>query len=279
MRPPASRRRWSARRLMIELVLAGLTLVVAIPFYMILVNSLKSPRDASLFGLGVPSTLQVSNYADVIGAGGILTGYVNSIVIAAFSLALVCACAALAAFSIQRNSTRLTNGIYYLFVVGLVIPVAIVPTIKLMMSLRVHNTYAGMILFYTGVLLPFAVFLLTGYLKTLPRELDESAGLDGCPPIRIFGSIILPLMQPALVTACLLTIMTIWNDFLGPFYLLSDSAKWTVTVTVFAYIGKFNTNWGSVFADITIVIVPILVLYFLLQRYIVEGMTAGALKG
>jgi len=272
-------RRFTPRRLIIELVLFLLVLFVAIPFYMIVIDSFKNQREAAQFGLGLPSVLQLSNYADVLRSGGILSGYMNSVIVAAFSLALVSMSAALAAFSIQRNGTRLTNAIYYFFVVGLVIPVAIVPTIRLMMTLHVHNTYLGMILFYTAVLLPFAVFLLTGYLKTLPRELDESAGLDGCRPIHIFWSIVLPLMQPALVTACLLTIMTIWNDFLGPFYLLSDSSKWTVTVTVFAYIGKFNTNWGSVFADITIVILPILLLYFLLQRYIVEGMTAGALKG
>jgi raffinose/stachyose/melibiose transport system permease protein len=263
----------------LELILVLLTLVVVIPFYMIVVDSFKNQREAAQFGLGLPSVAQLSNYREVLASGGILKGYINSLIVAAFSLTLVSITAALAAFSIQRNGTRLTNTIYYFFVVGLVIPVAIVPTIKLMMTLRVHNTYVGMILYYSAVLLPFAVFLLTGYLKTLPRELDESAGLDGCRPLRIFTTIVLPLMQPALVTSCLLTIMTIWNDFLGPFYLLSDSDKWTVTVTVFAYIGKFNTNWGSVFADITIVIVPILVFYFLLQRYIVEGMTAGALKG
>ncbi len=272
-------RKVTVRRVVIELVLVLLVLVVAIPFYMIVVDSFKDQREAAQFGLGFPSTAQLSNYAEVLGSGGILTGYINSVIVAAFSLSLVSLSASLAAFSIQRNGTRLTNTIYYVFVVGLVVPVAIVPTIRLMMTLRVHNTYLGMILFYSAVLLPFAVFLLTGYLKTLPRELDESASLDGCRPLRVFGSIILPLMQPALVTACLLTIMTIWNDFLGPFYLLSDSSKWTVTVTVFAYIGKFNTNWGSVFADITIVILPILLLYFLLQRYIVDGMTAGALKG
>ncbi|MGA2976591.1 MAG: carbohydrate ABC transporter permease [Spirochaetia bacterium] len=272
-------RRIRLRRVVLELILVLLTLVVVIPFYMIVVDSFKNQREAAQFGLGLPSVAQLSNYREVLASGGILKGYINSLIVAAFSLTLVSITAALAAFSIQRNGTRLTNTIYYFFVVGLVIPVAIVPTIKLMMTLRVHNTYVGMILYYSAVLLPFAVFLLTGYLKTLPRELDESAGLDGCRPLRIFTTIVLPLMQPALVTSCLLTIMTIWNDFLGPFYLLSDSDKWTVTVTVFAYIGKFNTNWGSVFADITIVIVPILVFYFLLQRYIVEGMTAGALKG
>jgi len=267
------------RRIVIEIVLILLTLVVVIPFYMIVVNSLKGQREAAQFGLGLPRVFQTANYAEVLGNGGILTGYLNSIIIAVCSLALVNGTAALAAFSIQRNGTRFTSFLYYVFVVGLVIPVAIVPTIKLMMGLHVHNTYGGMILYYSAVLLPFAVFLLTGYMKTLPRELDESAALDGCRPFGVFSTIILPLMQPALVTSCLLTIMTIWNDFLGPFYLLSDSSKWTVTVTVFTYIGKFTTNWGSVFADITVVMIPILVLYFLLQRYIVEGMTAGALKG
>jgi raffinose/stachyose/melibiose transport system permease protein len=266
-------------RIVIELVLVIATLIIVIPFYMILVNSFKNQRDAAQFGLGLPSVFLISNYRDVLSSGRLLRGFFNSVLIAAFSLMLVNFTAALASFSIQRNGTRLTNTIYYVFVVGLVIPVAIVPTIKLMMALGVHNTYTGMVLFYTGVLLPFSVFLMTGYLKTLPRELDESALLDGCRPLRLFLTIIVPLLQPALVTSCLLTIMSIWNDFLGPFYLLSDSEKWTITVTVFTYIGQYNTNWGAVFANITIAILPVLVFYFLLQKYIVEGMTAGALKG
>jgi raffinose/stachyose/melibiose transport system permease protein len=266
-------------RIVIELVLVIATLIIVIPFYMILVNSFKNQRDAAQFGLGLPSVFLISNYRDVLSSGRLLRGFFNSVLIAAFSLMLVNFTAALASFSIQRNGTRLTNTIYYVFVVGLVIPVAIVPTIKLMMALGVHNTYTGMVLFYTGVLLPFSVFLMTGYLKTLPRELDESALLDGCRPFRLFLTIIIPLLQPALVTSCLLTIMSIWNDFLGPFYLLSDSEKWTITVTVFTYIGQYNTNWGAVFANITIAILPVLVFYFLLQKYIVEGMTAGALKG
>ncbi len=272
-------RRIAPRRVVIELVLLLLVLVVAIPFYMIVVDSFKNQREAAQFGLGLPSVAQLSNYADVLGSGGILTGYINSIIVAAFSLAVVSMTAALAAFSIQRNGTRFTNTIYYIFVVGLVIPVAIVPTIRLMMTLQVHNTYVGMILFYSAVLLPFAVFLSPVISGRFPGSSTSPRVSMGALRSAIFWTIVLPLMQPALVTACLLTIMTIWNDFLGPFYLLSDSSKWTVTVTVFAYIGKFNTNWGSVFADITIVIVPILLLYFLLQRYIVEGMTAGALKG
>lgn len=267
------------RKLVLEIVLLAAVLVVVIPFYMILVDSLKTSREAALFGLGLPSKWKPSNYLDVLVNGGILRGYINSIIVAGFSLLVISITAALASFSIQRNGTKLTNAVYYIFVLGLVVPISIVPTIKLLMNLGLHNTYVGMIFYYSAVLLPFSVFLLTGYLRTIPRELDESAFIDGCRPFRLFRLVILPMMQPAIITTCLLVVMSIWNDFLGPFYLLSDSNKWTVTVTMFSYIGQFNTNWGLVFADIMIVSLPILLMYFISQRYIVEGMTAGALKG
>nr|WP_306220526.1 carbohydrate ABC transporter permease [Cohnella sp. WQ 127256] len=185
----------------------------------------------------------------------------------------------MASFSIQRNGSRLTHFLYYFFIVGLVMPVSLIPTIKLMMGLGIHNSYQGMILYYSSVLLPFTIFLMTGYLKTVPRELDDSGIIDGCGPLRLFFKIMLPLMQPVMVTASLLTIISVWNDFMGPFYLLTDGAKWTVTVSVYNYVGKYSSDWNLIFADILVVIMPILVLYFMLQEYIVEGMTAGALKG
>lgn len=271
--------RINIRRVSLELVLLALVLIVIVPFYMILIDSLKNDREAALFGLNFPTVWKPSNYREVLLHGGVIRGYLNSATVSGFSLVLIGISASLAAFSIQRNGTRFTTGIYYIFVLGLVVPVSIVPTIKILMVLGLHNTYVGMILFYSAVLLPFSVFLLTGYLRTIPRELDDSAYIDGCRPLRLYRAIILPMMQPAIVTSTLLTIMAIWNDFLGPFYLLSDAKKWTVTITVFAYIGQFTTNWGLVFADITVVMLPILILYFILQRYIVDGMTAGALKG
>jgi|HigsolmetaAR203D_1030402.scaffolds.fasta_scaffold01777_8 raffinose/stachyose/melibiose transport system permease protein len=273
------RNRGARNRLILELCLLAWALVVLVPFYMILVNAFKDTGEAGRFGLGLPSEWKWDNFSVVFQKGKILRGYMNSALIAGCTLVLASLSAALASFSIQRNNRRFTNFIYYLFVLGLVIPVALIPTIKLMMSLHIHNTYPGMVMYYSAVLLPFSVFLLTGFLKTVTRELDDSAIIDGCGPIRMFAIVILPLLKPVMVTACLFIVMSVWNDFMGPFYLLSDSSKWTVTVSVFSYVNQFGTHWNLVFADILIVITPVLVFYFFLQEHIVEGMTAGAVKG
>ncbi len=256
-----------------------LALIVIIPFYMIVVNALKDAGEAARFRLSLPTEFRFANFAEVFENGKIWSGYLNSALISVGALFVTNLFASLASFSMQRNGTRTTNALYYFFILGLVMPVSLIPTIKLMMELGIHNTYQGMILYYSAVLLPFTIFLMTGYLKTIPRELDEAGIIDGCGPLRLFFRIMLPLMQPVIVTSSLLTIISVWNDFMGPFYLLTDGSKWTVTVSVYNYVGKYSSDWNLIFADILIVIVPVLLLYFLLQEYIVEGMTAGAIKG
>ncbi len=265
--------------IILQFILGLLSLLVLVPLYMILVNSLKTYGEAAQMRLSLPTEWSFENYKVVFSQGNILGGYFNSILIGGFTVCAIIITGCLAAFVIQRRKGRLTNFIYYVFVAGLVIPVALVPTIKTLVGFHLHNTYLGMILYYSAILLPFTIFLLTGYLKTIPRELDESAIIDGSGYLRLFFTIIFPIMRPVIVTASLIIIINIWNDFIGPFYLLSDSDKWTVTVSVYNYVGKYGTNWSLVFADVIAVITPILVVYFLLQRHIVEGMTAGAIKG
>jgi raffinose/stachyose/melibiose transport system permease protein len=265
--------------IILQVILALLSFLVLIPLYMIIVNSIKNPAEAAKLGLSFPSEFHFENYLTVFEEGNVLGGYINSILISGCTLAIIIVSASLAAFVIQRRNSRLTNFLYYLFIIGLVIPVALVPTIKMLVGLHLHNTYLGMVMYYSAVLLPFTIFLFTGYLKTVPRELDESAIIDGCSYIKLFFFIIFPIIRPVVVTGSLIIIINIWNDFMGPFYLLSDSSKWTVTISVYNYIGKYGTNWNLVFADVTVVILPVLILYFFLQKYIVDGMTAGAIKG
>lgn len=266
-------------KIILQIVLGMLSLLIIVPLIMILFNSVKSETESALLNIMLPTEYHFENFITVFTQGSILVGYLNSIIIGVATVCVVMICGALAAFVIQRRDSALTNKIYYVFIIGLVIPVALVPTIKMMVNLKLHNTYIGMIIYYSAILLPFTIFLLTGYLKTVPKELDESAIIDGSGFLRLFFSIILPIIRPAIITASLIIVINIWNDFMGPFYLLSDSSKWTVTVSVYNYIGKYGTKWNLVFADVAVVITPILVLYFILQKYIVDGMTAGAIKG
>lgn len=275
----SARRTRNIQSFFLHAALILIALLVLIPLFMILTNALKNPGEAAKLGISLPSKFHFENFSTVFAQGNVLGGYINSIIICGLTTVVIIISASLAAFVIQRRNSRLTNFFYYLFVGGLVIPIALVPSIKLLVNLNLHNTYRGMVLYYSAILLPFTVFLLTGYLKTVPRELDESAIIDGCSYLRLFFSIIIPIIRPVIVTASLIITINIWNDFMGPFYLLSDSSKWTVTVSVYNYVGKYGTNWNLVFADVVVVILPILLLYFFLQKYIVDGMTAGAIKG
>jgi raffinose/stachyose/melibiose transport system permease protein len=249
------------------------------PFLVILINSVKGDRQSALFGLGLPTKFVFQNYVSVFQDSNIVRGFVNSFIICGFTLIFDNIFAAMAAFVIQRKRSFMYRASFLLIFLGLIVPVSIIPTIKLMMQLHVYNTYLGIVLYYTATVMPFSVFLLTGFMKSIPRELDESALIEGSSYLRLFVQIILPLLMTALITVTIVVTVAVWNDFYAPFYLLSDSTKWTIILSVFNFISKYQTNWGVVFAFMMLVISPILIVYFTLQRYIIDGLTAGSLKG
>ncbi len=266
-------------RIAIQILCILLASIVIVPFLMICINSLKDIREAALFKLSLPSQWKWSNYKVVISQAHILRGFRNSIILCFFTVLLDALIASMAAFVIQRRKSRTVRGLYYLFILGLIVPVSIIPTIKLMMDLHIHNTYMGIVLYYTATVMPFSIFLLTGFMKSVPKELDEAALVEGCSLFRLFFRIIVPLITPALITVTIVVTSAVWNDFFGPFYLISDSRKWTIILKIFSFMSQYQTHWGLVFAFMVLVITPVLIVYFILQKYIIAGLTAGSLKG
>jgi len=253
--------------------------IVLTPFAMILVNSLKNSRESALFGLNLPKEFVWKNYAFVLSKPAVIRSFLNTILIGVFTVVCTNIFAAMAAYVIQRRPGKLTKTAYYVFLLGLIIPVSIIPTIRLMMNLGIHNTYQGIILYYIAVNLPFSIFLFTGFMSSVPREMDEAAMLEGCGRLRLFFSIILPLISTVFVTSTIVVSIAVWDDFIGPFYLISDYKKWTIVLNIYSFVSQYETNWGVVFAFLMLVMSPILILYFTLQRYIISGVTAGSVKG
>lgn len=256
-----------------------LGIVVLVPFAMILMNSLKTSRESALFKLTFPAQLVWKNYVTVLSKPAIIRGFINTIVIAAATVAFTTVTASMAAFVIQRRPGKVTRSLYYLFLLGLVIPVSIIPTIRLLMGMGIHNTYGGIVLYYIAVNLPFSVFLFTGFMGSVPREMDEAAMLEGCGRLTLFFRVILPLLSNVFVTSTIIVAIAVWDDFIGPFYLISDYRKWTIVLNIYSFVSQYETNWGVVFAFLMLVMIPVLGLYFTLQRYIISGVTAGSLKG
>lgn len=256
-----------------------LSMLVIIPFLLILLNSLKTDVEADVMRLTLPKIIQWSNYRTVIEQANLLKAFLNSLLISAGSVVLSVLASSMAAFVLSRNKDKVNNAIYIFIVLGLVSPINIIPTMQIMNALGVMSTYQGIILLYAGILIPFSTFLFYGFINSIPKELDEAAIIDGTGSLGLFMRIILPLLKPVLITVIVINFMNTWNDFRIPLYVLNDSDKWGLILSVYNFYGTYMSRWNLVSAIILLAIVPILILYLFGQRYIVSGVTAGAVKG
>lgn len=266
-------------KLLKELGVWLLALLILIPLFMLVVNSLKTQSEADAMNLKLPDALHFENYGRVIEQGKMVSAFRNSMVISIGSVVVTNVFSAMAAFLLSRRKTKTNRVFYYYFILGLIAPINYVATIKVMQSLNLFNTYTGIILLYSALMIPFTVFLFFGFVRSIPRELDESAVIDGSGGYRLFFRIIFPLLLPVTVTSVLINFMNAWNEFILPLYVFNKSSAQPVTLAVYNFYGTFISSWNLVCATIVLATLPILILYLFGQRYLISGMTAGAVKG
>lgn len=229
--------------------------------------------------LKLPTTWNiVENYMTVAEVGKIATGFKNSLIITVLSVSLTILVSAITAFIIQRRKGKLSNWIFTFLLLGIFIPGFTVPTVLLVHRLHIPRLIGLILLNIVGGL-PMGVFLYVGYLKSIPREIDEAAIIDGCGLFKLFIKIIMPLLAPITATYAIVSILGVWNDFAMPLYLLSGSENQTVTLAMFNFFGPHSGDWNLVFACIVISTLPVVIIYFALQKYIIAGMVGGAVKG
>jgi raffinose/stachyose/melibiose transport system permease protein len=185
-----------------------------------------------------------------------------------------------ASYYLARKQSRLSYGMYILFLLGIILPfqLALVPLYRLISDAGLLGTYTSMVLFYTGLQVPFTIFLYTGFLRAMPREYGEAALVDGATHWQSFRRITFPLLRPITGTVIILNAVFIWNDFLTPLIYLGGSANETLPVVVYQFVGQYVSNWGYIFAAVVLATLPMLVLFLLLQRYVIKGFSSG-LKG
>lgn len=266
--------------LIVNLVAWLISAVCLIPLLLILFNALKDSQSAANMSLSLPSwPFQWENFQTVVEKGKLTVSFLNSACYSVGSVFLCVLFASLAAYVLSRNATRLNKLLYLYLVLGITIPVNYVALTKVMMFLNLNNTKLGIILLYTAMQLPFSVFLIHGFIARIPSELDEAAVIDGCGPLRLFLTIIMPLLKPAVATLVVLTFLNTWNEFVSPLYFLSSSEKWPMTLSVYNFFGRYFRDWNLVCADILLTSLPVITIYIVGQKYIVSGMTAGSVKG
>ena len=272
------KKRYIGKYISIILLIFASALVI-IPLLIMLFGSFKTSVEASLFNILPPKVWQLQNYSFVFVQGKILRALTNSFFVTGGTLIVSIPTAALCAFVLARKNSLITKIVRNLFYAGMIAPFQVITTFGLLKALNLIGSSLGVILIFTAIQLPWNIFLLSNFLKNIPRELDEAAFIDGANPIETFTLIILPVLKPVLATTIVMTAMTVWNDFMIPLYFLNSSKKWTMPLTVYNFFGRYFSDWNYVFADLVFTALPIIILYLFAQKYIVSGLMAGSIKG
>ncbi|MFT3984670.1 MAG: carbohydrate ABC transporter permease [Lachnospiraceae bacterium] len=265
--------------LLMELLLWVISITILYPMLMVVITSFKSKKEANYLSVKWPTEWHFENYAAVWEQGKIGTALINSLVVTACSVFLILLFASVTSYVLVRRDSSLCKGINRLLTFGIIAPIAILPTVQLFKFLNIYGSKLSLILMYAAIYLPFSTMLFSSFIKGLPRELDEAAIVDGAIGYRLFFRVIFPLLKPVTATTGILAFMWVWNDFQYPLYFLNSSSKWTLPLSVYNFYGQYSRNWNLVCADMVIVSLPIIIVYVFAQKYVIAGMTAGAVKG
>jgi raffinose/stachyose/melibiose transport system permease protein len=266
---------------LVQALLIANTLLVLLPMAFMVLSSLKTTREIFQRPFAFPGVFRWDNYAEVWGAAHFAVYFRNSLIVTLASMVLILASGTLAAYALGRYQFRGNDLIFLFFLSGIMVPIrlAVIPLFILMRDLRLLETFWSLILVYAASGLPSAIFILTGFFRALPQDLDNAARLDGAGEFGILLRVLLPLVRPALAIVTVYNIIPIWNDFFFPLVFIHQDAVKTLPLGLTVFFGQYQTNWALLFAGLTLAAAPILALYVAMSRQFIKGLTAGAVKG
>jgi raffinose/stachyose/melibiose transport system permease protein len=251
------------------------------PILWLLINSFKNIQELFQSPWSFPKNFTLDNYVRAIVEGNIGRYFVNSTIIAGAVVIMTSLLSAMAAYGITRLRWKLSGFVLSVFMLGIMIPThaTIVPLFSIFNQLKINNTYLAVIIPHIVFALSIAILILTGFFTSIPREMEEAALIDGCSIPRTFLKIICPMATPSLMTVAVITFITAWNDLLFPQIFLSDRNMMTLPVGLTTFQGRYSTDYVGMIAAVVITIIPSITVYIALHDKIIQGMTAGAVKG
>lgn len=260
---------------------AGIVAVVLLPALYAVAMSLRPGDDIADDPLGLPTSLFLGNYAGVLQTMNYLRAVANTLGITVVVTVVVALASSTAAYPLARLPGVLTRALYLLLTLGVAIPlfVTLTPLYVLFRNLGLLNSYLGIVIAYVAVNIPLGVFFYTSFIRSLPPELDEAAQIDGATILQVYWHVILPLLRPVTATLAFFVTLSVWNDLVYPLVFLTDDRKFTITVAVFRFLGSHGLDPTQLFPAAVLGTLPLVVVFFFLQRRIVSGITAGAVKG
>lgn len=268
------------RSFVVHTIVIALVVAMLLPLLYMITMSFRSATEIAQQPLGLPETLRWENYATALSSMNYPRSVLNSVGITVSVTVLVALLGSMAAYPLARNTGRAARAFILLVALGLATPnfVTITPIYVIFRDLGLLDSYPGIILAFTALNLPLAVFFYVGFIGAIPRDLLEAAKLDNCSDWQTFWHVVRPLLGPATATLSLFVMLMVWNDFTYPLLLLTDKDKFTVTISVYRFVGNQNVQPDVLFPAAVLGSLPLLILFILFQRRIVAGVTAGAVK-
>lgn len=258
-------------------ILLAFAVVYVGPLLMLVNTSFKTLPEFFRDATGLASSLSFDNFVEAWSKANFPSYLVNSAIYTVAATTVFVLTSVFVAFPLARGYFKASKIIYTLYVIALFLPPALIPQFQLILHLGVYNTRLGYILLF--LINPIGIIILVNYIKSIPRELDESAAMDGCGYFRFVLQIILPLIRPAVATVVVLHAIGIWNELILPTIYLTNQKLYPVTRGLIVFEGVYGSNWPALAAAVLMLMIPMLVLFMFLQRYIIAGLTEGAVKG
>lgn len=258
-----------------------LSLIFISPLYIAFVNAFKSYDEIIKHPLSLPFNFTFNNLKDAFYTSHIAQLYFTSTLITVISVGLIIFFTSMSAYVLAKRSNKLYRYLYLFFLIGIMIPgqLVVIPSLKTLGFLHLMHTLPGLFLFYVGGYTSMGTFLYVEFIKTIPNSIEESGIIDGANTFTIFFRLIFPLLKPCTATSVIFFGLWVWNDFLPPMYILGSNNGRTITTGIYNAIGSHTTDWNIVFACVLFATIPVVIVYLLLQKQFMSGLTSGAIKG
>ncbi|MEG1993195.1 MAG: carbohydrate ABC transporter permease [Acetivibrio sp.] len=265
-----------------EIIMIAMAAIWFLPIYYLLVTTFKNPQEATLSPLALPKVFVFENYVDAWSKMQFPRAFGNTLFITATAVFCIVIFASMAGYALARTKTKWGIRFFLFFLAGLIVPfqMNIVSLYKIVKSFHIMNTAFAVILVNIAINTPQGVFLFKEFIEaTIPKELEEAAEIDGCSTIRKFFAIVLPLLKPVISTVVIIVTLNVWNEFMTPLLFLQSREKDVILQEVSRNIGQFSTDWTALFPMLMLGVAPLMIFYVFMQKYIIAGVAAGAVKG
>lgn len=270
----------NAGQIVIYVSFTALLILFLVPFFLVLLNSFKGNKEIILDPLALPEKWNFAGYIKAFESMNYLQTFKNSLFITVLSIVLIVLLAVMCAYFFARNNWKINNMLFMIMVASMIIPfqTIMIPIVRNFSAINAVDNIFMVVVFYIGAHISMAVFMFQGFIKNIPVELDEAATIDGCSDFQILFKIIFPLLKPIISTVAVLDILAIWNDFLLPYILLQDNQLKTLPLMTYSFFGQYSVDYSLVCSGLVMSILPVIIIYAFMQRQIIDGVVAGAIK-